>query len=159
MTPLGLKLRGTNRGGGRICGGAGGWGGRRSSAIMSSSDVRGLSGVGTMSAGVSPLSLSHLSLRCLIVVAMSEPESNSDSCSGLGTLARLCASASLLIRSSSRCSLSMSPVLSGSGGQRSQSSGDSAHEARGTALVELIQHIVRRQLAVLQGISLDLNAI
>jgi hypothetical protein len=41
--------------------------GRRSSAIMLSSDVRGPSSVGTMSVGVSPLILSHLSLRRLSV--------------------------------------------------------------------------------------------
>jgi hypothetical protein len=70
-----------------------------------------------MSGGVPSLILSHLSLRRLIAVEVSDPESKSDSCSGVA-LARLCASANLLIRSSSRCSLSTSSVLSGSKGQR-----------------------------------------
>jgi len=111
----GRKVRGMNAGGGWICGGAGGWGGRRSSAIMSSSDVSGLTGVGAMSVCGSCLNPSHLSLRRLIVLEMSDPESNTDS-TGVSALGCLCASASLLIRSSSRCSLSMSSVFSG--GQR-----------------------------------------
>lgn len=115
------KLRGTKAGGGWICTEAGGCGGRRSSAIMSSNDVRGLTGVGAVSVGVSRLILSHLSLRRLIAVEVSEPESNSDS-SGVAALARLWASASLLIKSSSRWSLSTSSVLSCGRGQRSRSS-------------------------------------
>ena len=114
----GRKVRGTNAGNGWICGGAGGWGGRRSSAIMSSSDVRGLTGVGAMSVDGSRLIPSHLSLRRLIVLEMSDPESNSDSIGVGGALGCLCASASLLIRSSSRCSLSTSSVLSGGGVER-----------------------------------------
>ena len=108
----GQKHSGMNAGGGWICIGAGGWGGRRSSVIMSSSDVRGLRGVGAISAGISPLIRSHLSLRRLIAVEVSDPESNSDSRSGVGALARLCSSANLLIKSSSRCSLFTSSVLS-----------------------------------------------
>ncbi len=88
---------------------------------MSSSDVRGLNGVGARSAGGSPLILSHLSLRRLIAVEVSDPESNNDS-SGVGTLARLCASANLLINSSSRCNLSTSSLLSCGTGQRWRSS-------------------------------------
>ena len=86
---------------------------------MSSSDVRGLTGVGAMSICGSCLNPSHLSLRRLIVLEISDPESKSDS-TGVGALGCLCASASLLIRSSSRCSLSVSSVLSG--GQRWRSS-------------------------------------
>ena len=78
---------------------------------MSSSDVRGFTGVGAMSVCGSCLDHSHLSLRRLIVLEMSDPESNSDSI-GVGALGCLCASAKLLIRSSSRCSLSTSSVLS-----------------------------------------------
>ena len=88
---------------------------------MSSSDVCGLSGVGAITVGISCLILSQLSLRCLIAAEISEPESNSGS-GGVGTLARLWALASLLIRSSSRCNLSMSSVLSGSTGPRWRSS-------------------------------------
>jgi len=84
---------------------------------MSSSDVRGLSGVGARSVGGSPLILSHLSLRRRIAVEVSDPESNNDS-SGVGPLARLCASANLLIKSSSRCNLSTSSLLSCGTGQR-----------------------------------------
>jgi hypothetical protein len=54
---------------------------------MSSSDVRGLRGVGAVISGISPLILFHLSLRCLTAVEVSDPESNSDSCSGVGALA------------------------------------------------------------------------
>ena len=110
----GRKIRGKNAGGGWVCGGAGGWGGHRSSVIMSSSDVRGLTVVGEMSpCGPCP-NPSHLSLslRRLIVLEMSDPESNSDS-TGVGALGCLCASASLLIRSSSHCSLSTSSMLFG----------------------------------------------
>ncbi len=87
---------------------------------MSSSDVRGLNGVGARSVGGSLLILSHLSLRCLIAVEVSDPESNDSS--GVGALARLCASANLLIKSSSRCNLSTSSLLSCGMGQRSRSS-------------------------------------
>jgi hypothetical protein len=66
------------------------------------------------------LNPSHPSLRCLIVLEMSDPESNSDS-TGVGALGCLCASASLLIISSSRCSLSTSSVLSGGKRWRSSS--------------------------------------
>jgi hypothetical protein len=117
----GRKFRGTNAGGGWICTGAGGWGGRRSSAIISSRDVRGLNGVGAMSVGVSRLNLSHLSLRRLIAVEVSDPESNSDS-SGVKGLAGLCTSASRLIKSSMRCSLSTSSALSCVRGTRWRSS-------------------------------------
>jgi hypothetical protein len=117
----GRKFRGTNVGGGWICAGAGGCGGRRSSVIMSSRDVRGLSGVGAISVGVSRLNLSHLSLRRLIAVEVSDPESNSDS-SGVGGLVRLWASASLLIKSSIRCNLSTSSALSWTRGTRWRSS-------------------------------------
>jgi hypothetical protein len=81
----GRKIRGMNAGGGWICGGAEGWGGQRSSAIMSSSDVCGLTGVGTMRVCGSHLNPSHLSLRRLIVLKMSDLESNSDS-TGVGAL-------------------------------------------------------------------------
>lgn len=114
----GLKLNGTNAGGGWICTAAGGWGGRRSSAIISSSDVRGRSGVGAISGGVPRLILSHLSLRRLIAVEVSDPESNKDSPSEVSAAARLCASASLLIKSSSRCNLSTRSLLSCGRGQR-----------------------------------------
>jgi hypothetical protein len=56
--------------------------------------------------------IEHLSLRRLIVLKMSDPELNSDS-TGVGAIGCLGASASLLIRSSSCCSLSTSSVLSG----------------------------------------------
>jgi hypothetical protein len=79
---------------------------------MSSSDVHGLTGIGEMSPCGSCLNPSHPSLRSLIVLEMSDPELKSGS-TGVGTLGCLCASASLLIRSSSRCSLSTSSVLSG----------------------------------------------
>jgi len=79
---------------------------------MSLSDVCGLRGVGTISAGISPLILSHLSLRCLIAVEVSDLESISDSCLGVGALACLYSSANLLIKSSSRCSLFPSSMLS-----------------------------------------------
>lgn len=92
---------------------------------MSSSDVRGLNGVGARSVGGSPLILSHLSLRRLIAVEVSDPESNNDS-SGVGALARLCASANLLIKSSSRCNLSTSSVLSCGTGQRWRSSSNTS---------------------------------
>jgi hypothetical protein len=74
-----------------------------------------------MSVGVSRLSLSHLSLRRLIAVEVSEPESNSDS-SGVGGLAGLGASASLLIKSSMRFNLSSRSALSGTRGTRWRSS-------------------------------------
>jgi hypothetical protein len=79
---------------------------------MSSSDVHGLRGVGAISASISPLILSHLSLRCLIAVEVSDPELNSDSHLGVGTLACLCLLANLLIKSSSHCSLFTSSMLS-----------------------------------------------
>jgi hypothetical protein len=107
----GWKVSGLNAGGGWICAEAGGWGGRRSSVIMSSSDVRGLTGVGAMSVCGSCLDSSHLSLRRLIVLEISDPESNSDS-TGVGALGCLCASAKLFMRSTSCCSLSTSSVLS-----------------------------------------------
>ena len=75
----GQKIRGIKAGGGWICEEAGGWEGRRRSATMSSSDVHGLTGVGVMSVCGSCLNPSHLSLRRLIVLEMSDPESNSDS--------------------------------------------------------------------------------
>ena len=108
------------RGGGWICGELEVGEGRRSSPIMSSSDIRGLTAVGAMSVCGSCLNPSHLSLRRLIVLEISDPESNSDS-TGVGTLGCLGASASLLIRSSSRCSLSTSSVLSGGWRWRSSS--------------------------------------
>src|SRR6266851_8725840 len=76
------------------------------------SDVRGLRGVGTISASISPLILSHLSLRCLITVKVSDLELSSDSCSEVGVLACLYSLANLFIKSSSRCSLFPSSVLS-----------------------------------------------
>jgi hypothetical protein len=79
---------------------------------MPSSDVRGLRGVCTVISGISPLILFHPSLRCLITVEVLDPESNSDSCSGVSALARLYLSANLLIKSSSHCSLFTSSVLS-----------------------------------------------
>src|SRR6266851_3564657 len=79
---------------------------------MSLSDVCGLRGVGTISAGISPLILSHLSLRRLITVEVSDLELSSDSCLEVGALACLCSSANLLIKSSSHCSLFPSSTLS-----------------------------------------------
>ncbi|KAH8978434.1 hypothetical protein EDB86DRAFT_2836796 [Lactarius hatsudake] len=55
---------------------------------MSSRDVRGLIGVGAISVGVSRHILSHRSLRRLIAVEVSDPESKSDSGGGDGALAR-----------------------------------------------------------------------
>ncbi len=89
---------------------------------MSSRDVRGLIGVGAISVGVSRRILSHRSLRRLIAVEVSDPESNSDSGPGDGALARACASASLLIRSSRRCNRSTSSALSCVRGMRWRSS-------------------------------------
>ena len=62
----GGKVSGMNAGGGSICAEAGGWGGRRGSAIASSSDVRGLTGIGAMGVCGPCLNPSQLSLysRC-----------------------------------------------------------------------------------------------
>jgi hypothetical protein len=78
---------------------------------MSSRDVRGLIGVGAIRVEVSRRILSHRPLRRLTAVEVSGPESNSDG-SGDGPLGRTCASASLLIKSSTGCNLSTSSVLS-----------------------------------------------
>ncbi|KAH8981518.1 hypothetical protein EDB86DRAFT_2834838 [Lactarius hatsudake] len=56
---------------------------------MSSRDVRGLIGVGAISVGVLRRILSHHSLRHLIAVEVSDPESKSDSGGGDGALARM----------------------------------------------------------------------
>ncbi len=52
--------------------------------LNDSDGVRGLIGVGSISVGVLRRILSHRSLRRLIAVEVSDPESNSDSDSGLG---------------------------------------------------------------------------